>query len=131
MRSGLSNAAPNACDNWVPLEPLHRGDRDQRVSDAGLLVHARIRPLRVMTIRNLEETEALVEEGGPSLARLLLDAHQRGDDGIALDQIIFSSGVRLRRPTRLDPLWIARFRELGILYGFDPDAIDDFPPNAQ
>jgi len=85
MRSGLSNAAPNACDNWVPLEPLHRGDRDQRVSDAGLLVHARIRPLRVMTIRNLEETEALVEEGGPSLARLLLDAHQRGDDGIALD----------------------------------------------
>ena len=110
-----------------PWNPLIARVVHQRVTDAELLSHARVLPLRVVTTRNLEEAEALVEAGGPSLSQLIVEAHTRGDDGFALDQLIHAQGHRLRRPRRLDPHWVQSFRHLAELYGMDPDSLDRPP----
>lgn len=109
----------------LPWNPFIAAVVHARVADAALLSHARVRPLRVVTMQNLEETEALAATGGPSFGRLLVDAHARNQDGFALDQIIDSLGYRLQRPERMNPMWIKRFRELGALLGMEPDALDD------
>jgi hypothetical protein len=107
-----------------PWNPLIARVAHERVAGAGLLTHARVLPLRVMTIRNLEEAEALVQHGGPSLSHVLTEAHAHGDDGFAVDQLVHARGHRLRRPARLDPYWVQGFRDLALLYGMDPDSLD-------
>jgi hypothetical protein len=114
-----------------PWNPLIAAVVVERLANADLLQQARVRPLRIMTIRNLEEVEALVEDSGPSLGELLVDAHEIDEDGFALDQIIDARGHRLRRPDRLNPLWLDVFRDLALAYGLDPDGLDMSPDDGE
>jgi hypothetical protein len=114
----------------LPWNPMIAAVVHERIANAAILTHARVRPLRVITLENLEETEALSAAGGPSLGRLLVDAHGRDEDGFAIDDIIDSRGYRLRRPDRLDPLWIDAFRDLGASYGMDAREMDRLPASV-
>jgi hypothetical protein len=88
-----------------PVNPWTMDEIHRRVRDAGLLQGSHVARLEIIDLDQLEQLEALAEDGGPVLPDLLA-SRQRANLRLApLDQYLaFELGVQLRRPDRLSDL---------------------------
>ena len=82
-----------------PVNPITMTVIHQRIADANLLQRPHVAKLEILDLDHLEQIEALVEDGAPSLPKLLADKQQANLRLTALDQYLaFERGFQLRRP---------------------------------
>jgi hypothetical protein len=109
-----------------PVNPLTMSVIRQRAADAGVLQRPDIGPVEVLDFDMLEQVEAAVEDGGPSLAELLAAKPTANLRLAALDQYLaLERGLRLRRPDRLTPTLHTVFGRITALHGLATPSPDE------
>jgi len=84
-----------------PVNPITMAEIHERVARVGLLQGPHVGRLEIIDLDELEQVEALVESGGPSLATLLADKQTANLYRTALNQYLYlERRVPLTRPDR-------------------------------